>query len=234
MLEIDYTSIVAKLHELNFISLLVRSLLALMIGGILGFERGKNNRPAGFRTHMLVCYGAALVMMTNQFVYQTYHVSDPVRLGAQVISGIGFLGAGSIIMSGRGQVHGITTAAGLWAAACCGLAAGIGFYSGAIVSGVVIYGIMATMRRLGSRIQDQSSIAVVYLEMQIGVPFSRFLIFAAENELSVFDVQMRTDNTADKSAFCATLNIKSRIKRTHAQILEILRSTCTVQFVEII
>ena len=122
------------LREINIVSIIVRLMLATLVGGVLGLERERKNRPAGFRTYMLVCLGAALVMMTNQYVFQVYEMSDPVRLGAQVISGIGFLGAGTIIVTGQNKIKGITTAAGLWAAACCGLAIGIGFYELAIVS----------------------------------------------------------------------------------------------------
>ena len=83
------------------------------MGGLLGIDRGMKNRPAGFRTFMLVSIGSAIVMITNQFLYQVYHTGDPARLGAQVISGIGFIGAGSIIVTTRNQIKGLTTAAGL-------------------------------------------------------------------------------------------------------------------------
>jgi len=89
----------------------------MLLGGILGIERGRKYRPAGFRTYMLVCLGTTIVMLTNQYVYERYGGGDPVRMGAQVISGIGFLGAGTIIVTGHNQVKGLTTAAGLWAAA---------------------------------------------------------------------------------------------------------------------
>lgn len=119
-------------------AILLKIVISLLLGGALGYERGMKNRPAGFRTYMLVCLGSAMVMMTNQFIFQYYDGGDIVRMGAQVISGIGFLGAGTIMVTGRQQIRGITTAAGLWAAACCGLAIGIGFYEGAVLGGVTI------------------------------------------------------------------------------------------------
>ena len=109
-----------ELHEITYGSVLLRLLLATIIGGILGWERGRKNRPAGLRTYMLVCLGAAIVMMTNQYVTQCLGTGDPVRMGAQVISGIGFLGAGSIMVTQRNQIRGITTAAGLWGIGMCG------------------------------------------------------------------------------------------------------------------
>ena len=122
------------LRDINMVSIILRLSLAMIFGGIIGFDRGKKKRPAGFRTHILVCIGSALAMITNQYIVQVMGMGgDPTRLGAQVISGIGFLGAGTILVTGRQQVKGLTTAAGLWASACMGLALGIGFYEGAII-----------------------------------------------------------------------------------------------------
>ena len=119
------------MDEIRFLtdsSIVIRILFSLVIGGILGLERGLKNRPAGLRTYILVCMGSCIVMMTNQYVYQVYGTGDPVRMAAQVISGIGFLGAGTIIVTRRNQIKGLTTAAGLWASACIGLSIGIGLY----------------------------------------------------------------------------------------------------------
>ena len=151
-----------SLRDLNIYSIILRVFLALIMGGVLGVERGKKNHPAGFRTHMLVCLGATLVMMTNQYVFQRFQTSDPVRMGAQVISGIGFLGAGTILVTGRNQIRGITTAAGLWASACCGLAIGIGFYEGALVGGVLIIFVMSALNMANDMIRRNSKIIEVY------------------------------------------------------------------------
>ena len=115
-------------REVTYLAVALRILAAVIIGGLLGIERGMKNRAAGLRTYMLVCVGACLIMLTNQFIFQTYGTGDPVRMGAQVVSGIGFLGAGTIIVTHRSQIKGLTTAAGLWSAAGVGLALGIGFY----------------------------------------------------------------------------------------------------------
>lgn len=120
---------------------LLRLVLAGVLGGLIGYEREHTNRPAGFRTHILVCVGAALVMVTSEFIFDMYSGKvnlDPARLGAQVISGIGFLGAGTIIRDGF-NVRGLTTAASLWAVSCVGIAVGIGFYGGAIIATILIY-----------------------------------------------------------------------------------------------
>lgn len=116
------------LREVNTASIILRLTLATICAGIIGLERGRKKRPAGLRTHILVCIGATLIMITGQYMRDILHIQDDVsRMGAQVISGIGFLGAGTIIVVGRNEVKGLTTAAGLWACACMGLAIGIGF-----------------------------------------------------------------------------------------------------------
>jgi putative Mg2+ transporter-C (MgtC) family protein len=116
--------------------ILLRLGLACLLGGIVGLERERNKQPAGLRTHILVCIGATLVMLCNIFIFEKYKGVaniDPARLGAQVISGIGFLGAGTIIKEGL-SIRGLTTAASLWVVACLGIATGLGFYPGAIIS----------------------------------------------------------------------------------------------------
>lgn len=115
-------------------------MLSCFLGGLIGLERESVNRPAGFRTHILVCMGSTLVMLTGIFLFHSYKGItdlDPARLGAQVISGIGFLGAGTILREGL-SVKGLTTAASLWAVACIGLSIGSGFYIGAIISTVLV------------------------------------------------------------------------------------------------
>lgn len=125
---------------MTILEICLRVALAMGIGGIIGWERENSNRPAGLRTHMLVAIGAAVVMIMGELSLDKYAditTMDPTRLGAQVISGIGFLGAGTILREGL-TVRGLTTAASLWAVACLGLAAGGGFYAAAIAGTIAI------------------------------------------------------------------------------------------------
>lgn len=143
-----------------YISMILRLAAACVLGGIIGFEREHVHRPAGLRTHILVCVGSALVMVTSEFIYFRYssHVNvDPARLGAQVISGIGFLGAGTIIKEGI-SVKGLTTAASLWAVSCVGIAVGIGFYSGAIIATVIIFLILVVIKKTQGKISMQKNV----------------------------------------------------------------------------
>ena len=128
------------LTELNIWSIGFRILLALIFGGCIGLERGYHGRAAGLRTHILVCLGATLASMTGVYeVGVLGFAADPMRVAAQVISGIGVLGVGTIIVRNRSQVTGLTTAAGLWATGSIGIAIGIGFYIAAFLAFLIVF-----------------------------------------------------------------------------------------------
>ena len=149
-----------------YLSLSLRLVLACVLGGIIGYERENMHRPAGFRTHILVCVGSALVMVTSEFIFKRYigQVNlDPTRLGAQVISGIGFLGAGTIIREGF-NVKGLTTAASLWAVSCVGIAAGIGFYEGAIAATILIYITLILLRKIERAFSKRNTLRIIYIQ----------------------------------------------------------------------
>ena len=116
--------------------IIIRISAAIVLGGLIGFQRELSRNSAGFRTHILVCLGACVAMLTNEYVFYQFPDAniDVARMGSYVISGIGFLGAGSIIKDGF-RVRGLTTAAGLWVVACLGIAVGAGFYTAAIFGG---------------------------------------------------------------------------------------------------
>ena len=143
-----------------------RLFLAVLFGGIVGYEREKNNRPAGFRTHILVCFGAAIVSMVQDqlrldildlarnesIAVASVIKTDLGRLGAQVISGIGFLGAGSIMKEKGETVGGMTTAAGIWATGCVGLGIGWGFYNIAVAAIIFMLLIMVSFKKFESKL----------------------------------------------------------------------------------
>ena len=152
------------LHELTLQSIVLRTVLAMLFSGILGYEREKKGRPAGFRTYMVVCLGSAIAMMTGIYLNQGTGSGDPGRIAAQVISGIGFLGAGTILVTRQNQVKGLTTAAGLWADACLGLALGAGFYSGAVIGFAAIWCSLRILHVVDKRLSRRSKVFVVYVE----------------------------------------------------------------------
>ena len=128
-------NLIEYLRSFNAVTVLIRLALAIIVGGSIGLERGRQGRAAGMRTHILVCLGSALTAMIGFYTNSVLGLdTDPMRISAQVISGIGFLGVGTILIKGRFQITGLTTAAGLWATAAIGLALGAGFLEGALIA----------------------------------------------------------------------------------------------------
>ena len=165
-----------SLRTLTLLSVFVRFALAVVLGGVIGMERGKKRHPAGLRTHLVVCIGSASVMMVSQYIFNTMNgAADPARLGAQVISGIGFLGVGTIVVTGRNQVTGLTTAAGLWASACMGLAIGIGFYEGAVIMCLFLYLVLEVIDRLDAGYVKYSNKFQLFIEYNQAVHLGKII-----------------------------------------------------------
>ena len=156
------------LTEFNAVTVVIRVVLAALAGALVGLEREFHGRAAGMRTHMMVALGAALAAMIGLFtVKELGFSSDPLRVGAQVISGVGFLGAGTILLRGGGsRITGLTTAAGLWTAASIGLAVGIGFYVGAfmtVVAAMLTFTLITSLEHFLNRKRQRMAI---YLELE--------------------------------------------------------------------
>ena len=155
------------LRQLDLASLLFRLALAMFFGGMIGMERERKRRPAGFRTHILICLGAAMTTLTSQYMFLTMHLyTDVARLGAQVISGIGFVGAGTIIVTRDKRVKGLTTAAGLWTSAIIGLTFGGGFYEGGILATVFIMLAELVFSRIEYRVLENVPEINLYMEYE--------------------------------------------------------------------
>ena len=159
-------TVLAILEGVNLWSAILRIVLATVIGGIIGLDRGRHGRVAGARTHILVCLGAAVTTLVG--FYTAEHLgfaNDPLRMGAQVISGVGFLGVGTIVIRHQSQVKGLTTAAGLWTTACIGLAVGAGFYLVAVLSFAAVMITMSVLAHFEQRFRKQD-IKEYYIEME--------------------------------------------------------------------
>ena len=220
-----------ELREVTYLAVALRVFAAVLIGGILGLERGMKNRPAGLRTYMLVCVGACVVMLTNQYAYQVFGVGDPVRMGAQVVSGIGFLGAGTIIVTRRNQIKGLTTAAGLWAAAGVGLALGVGFYEAAIAGTLAVFIVIALLQKTDNKLHRRSKQLEAYIELST-ISLGDFLRTMREADIEVSDVQRESseDESSGVRAYVATLKGKSR--KSHTELMEKVLEIPGVVFVE--
>lgn len=183
-----FNEFIQHISHLNATSIIIRLLLAVICGGLIGVERGRKGQAAGCRTHMLVCIASALVMMTNIFVVEEYSPnSDPTRIGAQVVSGIGFLGAGTIIVTSKNQIRGLTTAAGLWASACMGLAIGVGFYQLAIIGNIFIFLVIAILNKFDRAVYGKSKIMDTYVELDNSHILSKLITYARKNNFEIRD-----------------------------------------------
>jgi len=148
------------------VEVFLRLILAAVLGGLIGMERGRHGHAAGLRTHILVCLGSALTTCVGVYtVSELGFVADPLRAAAQVISGIGFLGAGTILVRNRFKITGLTTAAGLWSTAAIGLALGVGFYTAAVLASVLVVVVNVLMPRLEQDVKRQRKIHRIYVEL---------------------------------------------------------------------
>lgn len=220
------------LREVNYAAIVFRIISAFVLGGIIGLERGMKNRPAGLRTYMLVCVGSCLIMLTNQYIYQVFGAGDPVRMGAQVVSGIGFLGAGTIVVTKRNQIKGLTTAAGLWAAAAVGLALGIGFYEAAFLGGTLVFVIITVIHSWDNQIHRFSKTAEVYVELSRDISLAEFTRSIRDLDIEVDGIQMEHDNIHENGTRSFIVCLKTKIMRTHAELFSDIRSIPGVIYLE--
>ena len=191
-------------REMNTLAVAFRLVLAVLCGGLIGIEREYKRRPAGFRTHILICLGAAMTTLTSQYMFLTMHLyTDVARLGAQVIAGIGFIGAGTIIVTGRREVKGLTTAAGLWASACMGLAIGAGFYECMLISFLLIVMSMKFLPYIENLIMSKAVNMSVYIEVDNIENLGSVLGFLKREEVRIYEVELDKGVRLSKITGCA-------------------------------
>ncbi len=184
--------------------ILFQVLLAAVCGGIIGIERMLHGRAAGMRTHILVCIGSTMTIMTGFYVNEVFTAAaDPLRIGAQVISGIGFLGVGTILIKGKSEVMGLTTAAGLWTTAAIGLAIGSRFYIGALIATFIAFITIVVLSRAEKIMTRRIREVKVYLELAEVGNVNSFLEEFAENR-DVIELNV----TAPRSAVSGNVGIE--------------------------
>lgn len=219
------------LREFNIASVLLRLTLAMISGGLIGIERGRKRRPAGCRTYMLVCLGASLTMLLGQYESEMLSVNwqalaesigqrvDVSRFSAQVINGIGFLGAGTILVTGRQEVKGLTTAAGLWASACMGLAIGAGFYECVLLCVLLIFLCMRFLPSIESMLIERARFINFYVEFQsldnIGAIINRIKAQGGQ----ICDVDISRSGAEGSNNPSAVFSIHLEQKLPHTQVL---------------
>ncbi len=193
---------ISYLRQFNMASVLLRLTLAVLCGGLIGINREHKRRPAGFRTYMMVCMGAALSMILGQYEDTMLHTllsgafgavgqpTDVTRFGAQVINGIGFLGTGTILITEQREVKGLTTAAGLWATACMGLAIGAGFYEGVALSFVCIFLSIKVLPFVELFLLSRSRNMNLYVELTSLERLKDFIALTKAIGIQIFDVEL--------------------------------------------
>lgn len=211
------------LREVTWLAVLLRITTAFILGGLLGMERGLKQRPAGLRTYMLVCMGACIIMLTNQYIYQLFGTGDVARMGAQVVSGIGFLGAGTIMVTRHNQIRGLTTAAGLWATAAVGLATGIGFYEAAITGAAIIFITLSLLSNLDERMHRKTDRFELYAELAPNVSLGMLMNALERRSISLEDVQMDLHQPLANGGRSYLMQLSTAQRFTRAEMMDIMQ-----------
>ena len=207
-------AIINYLRDFNLVTICIRLILAAIFGGVIGIERGRQRRAAGLRTHILVCVGAALAATVGFYSTMVLGNSnaDPLRVSAQVISGIGFLGVGTIIVKGRYQITGLTTAAGLWVTAAIGISLGAGFYEGALIAFGISILTVVVLHKLERRVNRNHSSFGIYVEVRSDADVRACLDYLADN-YNAHDLQV----TPARSGITGNVGIESTISPTYGR-----------------
>ena len=221
------------LREPTTLSFCIRLTLAMICGGLIGMERGRKRRPAGFRTYMLVCMGASLAMIISQYLWSDMHqTTDLSRLGAQVINGIGFLGAGTIMVTGKNQVKGLTTAAGLWASACMGLAIGVGFYTASLLACLLILITIIIFSKLEQFILSRSRNINLFVEYEFLEDVGDIITCIKSQNVRIFDVEISKGKLSEGSYPSVIISMQLPKKKTHTELLTVLAQLESIRMIE--
>lgn len=228
LIQLDY------LRDLNTASVFIRLILALILGGLIGLDRALRHRPAGPRTYALVCVGAALTMVLSQYEYVMLTTdwapmaeavglkTDVSRFGAQVINGIGFLGAGTVIATNQQKVKGLTTASGLWASACLGLVVGSGFYEAAIFAFLLILVTMWLLRPLEEVIIERSRNINIYVELRSIADMGEILKTIKDQDINIFDMDIHHGKEQIVQKPNAVLYLRMPHRAPHHELITLL------------
>lgn len=220
--------------EITFPSILIRIVLAAFFGGVIGIERTTKKHAAGLRTYILVCIGSCIAMMTNQFIVETYQTGDAARFGAQVISGIGFLGAGTIIVTSRSRIKGLTTAAALWACATMGLALGAGFYTLAITAFVVIFVVLTFLPVLENYFTKHTNNYELHIEFDSSDNLKLFIKYIRQRNMKIRSLERNMAYDSSGLSVYTIYICQAREYRlgNHAQVIEDIKQLDYVNYVE--
>lgn len=204
--------------RIDVITVVVRLVFAVLCGGFIGIERERKRRPAGFRTHILICLGAAMTTLTSQYIALELGLyTDMARLGAQVIAGVGFIGAGTIIVTKRRQVKGLTTAAGLWTSAIVGLCCGAGFVEGALLATVIIIIVELLLVKIEYYLTSTARTVNLYVEYTDNSKLGSIVdAIRSNNTAYINDMEVTKSATGN---VCAVFTLRMRRRKTQQQMM---------------
>lgn len=223
-------------YGFNKISIVARLIFAAFCGGLIGIERETKRRAAGFRTHILTAMGAAMTTLVGQYLLTLEissaenFVSDPLRLGAQVISGMGFIGAGAIIVTRRKQVKGLTTAAGLWTTAIIGLAAGAGCYLEVTLCTLFIILAELIFSKAEYYLMSNPKIVNIYVDFVDKAALYRINARINEQKIEILDAEIT--KSSDDEGISVIFTLKFPKKCGHGEILDEIAHLESVRMVE--
>ena len=232
------------LREFHFSSVFLRLILSLLFGGLIGLERGSRHKAAGFRTYMLVCLGATLTMLLGQ--YQSYMLdylwsasaavvgarTDITRFSAQVINGIGFLGAGTIIVTGHQAVKGLTTAAALWASACMGLVIGAGYYECVLLGFLLIFLCVRMLTPIETYLIEKARNMNLYIEFESVDDVRAIAACLREHGIHIYDIDLERGKKEDYRYPSAVFSLRLEDRQPHAQVISALFGLEHIKLIE--
>ena len=222
------------IREMNMLAITARLVLAVLCGGVIGLEREVRRRSAGFRTHILICMGSAITILTNLYLYQVMHLyTDISRMGAQVIAGVSFVGAGTIIVTRSNRVKGLTTAAGLWTASIIGLACGAGYAECAIFATLMVMLAELVLIRIEYRFVKRSSEVNLYVEYSLPSTVQRLVRVLRTENIPMNDMEVNRMSEANGSyRYSAILTILLTRQDLEQKIIQKFEQTDGVLAVE--
>jgi len=222
------------IRQMNWLGVAMRLITAVVCGGCIGIEREFKRRPAGFRTHILICLGAAMTTLTSQYLLLVMNLyTDVARLGAQVIAGIGFIGAGTIIVTNRKRVKGLTTAAGLWTAAIIGLVCGAGFVEcGVFATGMVLLAELVLIK-IEYRFAHKQDEVNLYIEYGNAETIQDIIRTVKDARIAMTGLEItRVTDKGEKNHCCAVVSVqadKNQLENGLVKSINAIRDVLSVE-----
>ena len=217
-------SILDPFREFNTLTVCFRMILAFACGTIIGLERSYRNKPAGFRTHTLVCLAACIASLTGLYLYLVAHLpTDVSRIGAQIISGLGFIGAGTIVVTKQNTVKGLTTAAGIWTTGIIGLAIGAGYYEGGIFAAVLVLLIETDQSHFRNGIRQMTDYRIV-VTYHARRNLDAVLRFCKDQNMTITNLKVDRSEDSEKPVYTATITLRSAPNTDFPVLLKQIRN----------